>query len=75
MCHQNAVESEYHFLLCCPAYIEIRRKFRIATNWPNIALFQNILANKSNTGIMNVARFISESMKLRDEALDAIDDT
>ena len=75
LCNQNTVESEYHFMLCCPTYTEIRRKYKITANWPNIALFRNILASQNTISIMNVARFISEGMKLRDETLNTIDGT
>ena len=50
-------------------YIEIRRKFKINTNWPNLFIFRNILGNQNAIVINSVARFISESTTLRDETL------
>ena len=76
LCNQNTVESEYHFLLCCPAYLEIRRKFKINTNLPNLSMFRNILGYQNGVVINSVARFISDGMTLRDEILrNTIDDT
>ena len=75
MCSQNIVESEYHFLLCCPAYSAIRRKYNISTNWPNLSKFRSILSNQNVVNINNIARFISESMKLREETLNITDIT
>ena len=35
LCTQNLVESEYHFLLCCPLYRELRTKyFKIYHGFP-----------------------------------------
>ena len=35
-CNQNAIETEYHFLLCCSAYDQLRNKLCIRSSWPNI---------------------------------------
>ena len=34
VCTQNVLESEYHFLLCCSAYSELRVKYSIRSSWP-----------------------------------------
>jgi hypothetical protein len=34
LCTQNVVESEFHFLLCCSRYSDIRSKYFKLTSWP-----------------------------------------
>jgi len=36
LCTQNVCESEYHCLLCCPLYKELRTKYNITSSWPNL---------------------------------------
>ena len=42
LCNQNRIENEYHFLLCCPKYIEIRRKYLGSYHWPTVNKFNNL---------------------------------
>ena len=44
LCSLNVVESEYHFLLCCPVYPALRRKHNISFNWPNWLEFKKLLS-------------------------------
>ena len=43
LCTQNVVESEYHFILCCPRYSEIRTKYLGHISWPNLNKFNNYM--------------------------------
>ena len=70
LCNLNTVESEYHFLLICPIYKDLRTKYSIRTNWPNLAKFKNILSCQNTQVINNVARFLTDAMKLREEKLE-----
>ena len=70
LCNANTVESEYHFFLTCSIYKDLRTKYCIRSNWPNLVKFKNILSCQNTTVINNVARFITEAMKLRDEKLE-----
>jgi len=64
------VESEYHFLLCCPIYNDLRRKYNIRCNWRNWTRFKNLRQNVKV--INNLAKFISEAMNIREEKLKTI---
>jgi len=41
------VESEYNFLLYCPIYNDLRRKYNIRCNWPNLTRFKNLLSSQN----------------------------
>jgi hypothetical protein len=62
-CNMNQVESEYHFLLVCPFYIELRRKFlpRYFCAWPNIHKFKSIMMSSKKATIVNLAKYIYEA--------------
>ena len=53
MCNVRAVESEYHFLLCCPKYRRIRCKYIKNSAFPNVSKFVNIVAS-SNKRTINI---------------------
>ena len=65
-------ESEDHFLLCCPMYNDLRRKYNIRCNWPNLTRFKNLLSRQNVKCINNVAKSISEAMTIREEKLKTI---
>ena len=69
LCNCNMVESEYHFLLCCPIYNDLRRKYNIRCNWPNSTRCKNLLSSQNVKVINNVAKFISEAAQIREEKL------
>jgi len=64
------IESEYHFSICCPIYNDLCRTYNIRCNWPNLTSFKTLLS--SQNAINNVAKFISEEMKIREEKLKTI---
>ena len=37
LCSMGMVESEYHFLLVCPLYTDLRRSFLTRSSWPSVA--------------------------------------
>ena len=45
LCTQNSIENEYHFLLSCPQYINLRRKYlkRCYWSWPTLNKFDNLM--------------------------------
>jgi hypothetical protein len=47
LCNQNAVESEYHFVLRCSPYSGIRSKYLGQCSWPTIQKFNALMSNKS----------------------------
>ena len=65
LCNQNRIENEYHFLLCCPRYIEIRRKYLGSNQWPTVNKFNNLISITNTKSLLNVAKCIKECMSLR----------
>jgi len=41
-------------------YNDLRRKYNIRYNWPNLTRFKNILSSQNVKVIYNVVKFISE---------------
>ena len=50
-CNMNVIESEYHFLLICPLYNDIRTKYlpRYYFTWPTVNKFNH---RRSTTGLI-----------------------
>ena len=59
-CNMNVVENEYHFLLVCPFYREIR--YRCLPNyycsWPSIQKFRNIMTSSQKSIINKLAKYL-----------------
>ena len=70
ICNLRVVESEYHFLLCCPIYRNIRCKYKKNSSFPNISKFNSIITSSNKITITNVAKYITEALKIRQETLD-----
>ena len=69
-CNCRVVESEYHFLLCCPIYRTIRCKYIKNSSFPSINKFNAIIASSNKSTINNVAKYITEALKIRQETLE-----
>lgn len=66
-CNMNVVESEYHFILVCPKFIEIRKQYlkKYYYQWPTIQKFENLFSNKSKLVILNISKYIYNALQLR----------
>ena len=72
-CDLNDIEDEYHFILICPLYNDIRTLYipTYYSNRPNMFKFTNLL-NIDKTSILNkLAIYCIKSFKLRDTHLSA----
>ena len=47
-CNLNIVESEYHFLLTCPKYYDLRKKYIRNISWPSMSKFSYLLSSKKH---------------------------
>jgi len=61
LCTQNGCESEYHFLLCCPLYKELRTKYNITSSWPNLNRFTNIMSHYTASSVNGIIKFLREA--------------
>lgn len=66
-CNMKSVENEYHFLLVCPHYSEIRRQYLPSyyCRWPAVNKFKSLLQTKSKKLMNNLSKFIYFAQKKR----------
>lgn len=66
-CQMNAIENEYHFLLVCPKYRDLRRNFfkPYYCHWPTLAKFETLMSDSSTKMINSLAKFIYHAFQLR----------
>ena len=59
-CNCRQVENEYHFLLICQKYTDLKSKYIKCYyyTWPTIQKFTNSMSENSKTTIRNIAKFI-----------------
>ena len=69
-CTMNVVENEYHFLLVCPFYRELRLQNlpKYFCHWPNIEKFKSILSCSQRGTIIRLGRFIYLANDLREKS-------
>ena len=72
LCNMNVVESEFHFVLCCPLYTELRRKYNMPCAWSTINKFVNIMSSNNVKCIRNLAKYVHFAMLKRSEALNNV---
>jgi hypothetical protein len=66
-CNAGLIENEYHFMLICKKYSDLREKYikKYYYTWPNIQKFRNLMSVKSSKIIRNLAKYIYFSMRRR----------
>ena len=66
-CNMGKTEDEFHFLLVCPKYRDLRCKYfiRYFCHWPTINKFENIMSSSSNKVLHNISKYIYFAMKIR----------
>ena len=73
-CNMSQIESEYHFLLVCPLYSELRRKFfkPYFCHWPNLNKFDQLMLSNSKQVTLSIAKFIFSAQELRKSVLNPL---
>ena len=63
------ISNEYHFLLVCPLYRDLRIKYfkPYYCRWPTLNKFDDLMCNTSKNVILNVAKYIYFAFQLRKE--------
>ena len=64
VCNMQQTESEYHFLLVCPAYHDLRIRFLPSNyiSWPALQKFDTLMTHNGNK-LSNIAKFIATANK------------
>ena len=70
-CNVSKIESEYHFLLVCPLFADLRKKFfkPYFCHWPNLNKFDTLMMSNSEHITLNIAKFIFHAQDLRKNVL------
>ena len=66
-CNMNVIENEFHFLLVCPLFRELRKKYfkKYYCHWPSIYKFNSILLSQNDKVIYNLSRYLRDAFKIR----------
>ena len=59
ICSMSTVESEFHVLLVCPCYSDIRRELLPSSAWPSVAKFISIVTTNSEGFFLNCQNSLS----------------
>ena len=59
-CNMNMEEDEFHFLLVCPTYRNLRNTVLPSyyCRWPTITIFKLLLFNSSKITLQRLAKFV-----------------
>ena len=65
--NSNVIEDEYQFLLVCPFYIDLRRKYfkNYYFSWPNVHKFNLLMQTRSPTILKKLAKYLIEAFDKR----------
>ena len=66
-CELNDIEDEYHFIIKCPCYHELRRKYikKYFYNRPSMAKFIELLSSDRKPILFNLAQFLKAAFSKR----------
>ena len=70
-CNMNSVEAQYHFLLVCPTYREIRNSCLLAyyCKWPTIYKLVQLMTNYQNGLVQRLAKYVYLAFEHRNSQL------
>ena len=73
-CNNNDIEDEYHFILICPCFLDFRKKFikKYFYKRPSMMKFIELICNNKKNVILNMAKYIKESLNLRKTIVNSI---
>ena len=68
LCNLNQVESEFHFVMVCPLFTDLRRKYlpRFCWNFASHQKFKLLLSSQSKKNIVNLAKFLYQAFLRRE---------
>lgn len=70
-CNMRMIEDEYHFLLVCPKYSDLRRKYfpLYYCHWPNKHNFITLMSSKSQKSLNKLSKYLYFAQKRRNEVV------
>lgn len=72
-CNTLDIEDEYHFMLICPCYEEIRKKYikRYHQYRPSMFKFIELITSTKKAVLLNLAKYIKEAIAIRSTIVNA----
>jgi hypothetical protein len=69
ICCTNLIENEYHFMLTCPLYSHLRRKYfkSYYCRWPTLTKFKSLMSTTNKCELLQIAKYIYDASRLREE--------
>lgn len=66
-CTLNVIEDEYHFIMVCPKYRNLRLKYfpKYFTRWPTVQKFTNLISSDSLRVLSNLGLFLKYALTER----------
>ena len=60
-CNSNKIENEYHNLLTCSFYMDLRKTYlkRYYYQWPTLNKFDNLMSTTNRTIVINLANMFT----------------
>ena len=73
--NKTVIEDEYHFLLFCPTFQDIREKYIEQKYWknPTYQLFIDLMSNADKRTISNLSCFLYQANELRNDKTKKVD--
>ena len=67
LCNHQEIEDEEHFLIICPVYSDIRKKYNSRSNFirPSVYKFVCLMGSSDTLVLKKVGRYLVESFKLK----------
>ena len=67
-CNMNVIESEFHFMLICPLYADLRSKYlnRYYCRWPTVYKFHKLMNKQSKHSLQMISQYIYFASRKRD---------
>jgi hypothetical protein len=67
----NTLEDEYHFVIECPVYLDLRKQYIKSYYWtrPNFAKFKELINSNNTTMVRKLATFVFKAFEKRDQIL------
>ena len=66
MCNSGYIKTEFHFLLCCPTYNDMRREYFGNNCRPTQSKFISLMSCNSKKKILNISKYISICLDFRE---------
>ena len=71
LCDKSEVEDEYHFVIICPSYINLRQMYIHSYYFrkPSVFKFTQLMQNKNMSILKKLGKYIYEAFNLRKSLL------